>query len=163
MRFPVPSCDEVVSIEIESGARGYGPAPEIGDELNQTLKVSSSGYVRFVREFYGASFTGFACYIDKESSAKIIEAVVASMSGPICDGCDMRVWLVKFKTRDGRSYEAYGSIDGKDLRSGRFKTSALIRRILRSSSNGTIRSHLPDIPEMILFDGGERLGHRIPS
>jgi len=155
MRFPVPSCDEVVSIEIESGARGYGPAPEIGDELNQTLKVSSSGYVRFVREFYEASITGFACYIDKKSSAKIIEAVVASMSGPICDGCDMRPWHVEIKTVHDGPYQYYGMIDGKDLYSGRFKTSPLIRRILRSSSNKTIQSHLSEIPEMILFDGRE--------
>ena len=162
MRFPIPSLDDVVSLEIESSARGYGPAPEPGDELRQTFKVSTSGYTRFTRLYYG-SVTDFKCYIDKGSSAEIIEAVVDSMSGPICDGCDMRVWSVKFKTRDGRSYEAYGSIDGKDLRSGRFKTSALIRRILRSSSNKTIRSHLSDIPEMILFDGGERLGHRIIS
>jgi hypothetical protein len=39
MRYPIPSFGDVVSVEIESSARGYGPAPELGDELEQTFNL----------------------------------------------------------------------------------------------------------------------------
>ena len=155
MRMPILSSDEVVSIVIRSEARGYGPAPDIGDEIQQTVVFSPSGYVKVTRIFYAEPEKEFTCYIDSDSFRRIIDAVVDAMGGPFCDGCDMTMWFVDMKVGNGGSVQYAGSIDGSDLRSGRYRTSALIRRILRDTSNKTIQRHLSDISELRLFDGGE--------
>ena len=155
MMDSIPPSDDVVSIVLTSETRGYGPAPENGDEIEQSIKISSSGFLKIVRVFHEAPEIKFACEIDEESSKKIVKAIVDAMAGPICFGCDMPMWFVDLESNDGRSIQYSGSIDGHDLRSGRFKTSGLIRRILRASPNKMIQSHLSDISELALFDGGE--------
>lgn len=154
MFWEEPEISEIRSIEISTTCRGYGPAPEIGDELMQLIKIFASGRVRFTRTFYGKKDEIYNCSISKESAFKIIDAVLKSTRGSVPHGCDMLTWTVTIDPGITFDRPCAGCIDDTDVKFGRYNLSGYIRRNLvkgRKDFNGKPLTFDPY--DCYLFDG----------
>ena len=160
--FFVPEASKITSILIHSETRGYGPSPELGDEISQTFSVSSDGYVEFTRNIfwedcYEMPADTFRIFIGKPSTKRIFELISDAVTHMLqSDGCDVRFWNMVITDSSKKQYEFYGVISDDDLHTGRFKLSKLIRRTLIASRSDFMKNPFPvDLSTFALFDGGD--------
>ena len=153
----LPETSEIESITLTTET--IVAAPEIGQEVRQSLYVSRDGVIRFSSIVHGHERPYVADYVNSYIDAKHADKIIERMTEGV-EKCKQKkssgspAWCLLIVDTDGDEHRFEGRVDADDQ--GLRKASKAIRRILKDSRKEPARP-IPVSPAvMALFDGGKK-------